>query len=422
MGDCHSILPNSENKKVVNLIDKDTGSPIHPENVAEYVNEFFTGIGPKLASKFTDPWAANDMVRNVNTMGLFNVTEAEVIDLCKSICVTKSSALDFLSTRILKHAFLAVPQVLTRCVQLSIEQGTFPEAWKCAKVGDASDVTNYRPISLLPLPGKLLEKIVHKRLITFVEDQHILDERQGGFRPGHSTIQTISELTDNIALNINNTLSTLVTYIDFKKAFDTVDHDILLKKLDLVGIRNTNHKWLRSYFSNRTQCTLANNTSSTVSSITCGVAQGSILGPFLFLIYLNDIGTTLNGVNAMFHADDTVLYTAGCNKESIFQSMQRILDELAQWRKRNRLTINVNKTKYCVFGSKRSVNALDDVHLSLNGCMLEQIVNYTYLAVYLDTHLTYQPHLNYIIKLVSHKIFLLTKVRSLVDTNTAIQI
>ena len=105
---------------------------------------------------------------------------------------------------------------------------------------------------MLPLPGKLLEKIIHKRLLVFVEEQNILDDRQGGFRPGHSTIQTISEFTDDIALNINNNCSTLVTYIDFKKAFDTVDHDILLKKVDLVGIRNLNHKWLISYLMNRT--------------------------------------------------------------------------------------------------------------------------------------------------------------------------
>ena len=250
-------------------------------------------------------------------MGDLTIDGNDVLKVCHDIDEKKSSAIDGLSSKILKHAFLAIPIKLCKCFVLSVTSGIFPDNWKMARVvplfkgGDASNVSNYRPISLLPLPGKLLEKLVHQKLIVFIESHQILNCNQGGFRSGHSSIESVTELVDDIAFSNNRNLSTLVTFVDFKKAFDTVNHSIVIRKLERLGVRGINRKWIKSYLTNRSQSTIANNSISTLLPINCGVPQGSILGPLIFLIYINDLVDSLGTIHARLYADDTALSVAG---------------------------------------------------------------------------------------------------------------
>ena len=196
------------------------------------------------------------------------VSTDEVLKVCKAIDISKSSAVDGLSSKILKDAFVAIVHKLTRLFNLPLTHGKFPDQWKNAtviplqKAGDKSDVNNLRPVFLLPLPGKILEKLVHKKLLHFLEMNNLLDHNQGGFRPNRSTINTVAKMTDMIFNAMNNKEITVAAFIDFRKAFDTVNHEILIEKLKIIGIRGNLLNWSTDYLANRTQCTLANDTKS----------------------------------------------------------------------------------------------------------------------------------------------------------------
>ena len=189
----------------------------------------------------------------------------EIRKLCLDINTIKSSGINGLSSMILKDAFLCLNEQITFLFNLSFDKNIFPDEWKNTNViplpkeGDMTKCTNYRPISLLPLPGKLIKKIVHNRISKFLENHTLLNPNQGGFRKNNSTINTIANYLDNIYDSINDKNLSLAIYIDFSKAFDTVNHDILLQKLSHLGLRHNSLNWIKSYLDNRKQQTMINN-------------------------------------------------------------------------------------------------------------------------------------------------------------------
>ena len=242
-----------------------------------------------------------------------------------------------MSSRVLKDAFCILTHQLTHLINLILRKGTFPKNWKNAKViplykgGDKSEVSNYRPISLLPLPSKTIEKVIHSRLTEFYTMHNVLTDNQDGFRKGRSTIDTIANFTDDISLNINKGECTIAAFVDFKKAFDTVNHDILIQKLKHTGVRGLKLDLLVNYLSNRAQITFANSKILSNHSITCGVPQGSILGPLLFLVYINNLTNILGNTQTRLYADDTVIYTNHIDVVSAGNRLQTSLNTLQTW-------------------------------------------------------------------------------------------
>ena len=283
-------------------------------------------------------------------------------------------------------------------------------------------MNNLRPISLLPLPSKLIEKIVHNRLYSHCNDNNLLDKKQGGFRPNHSTVSTTALYINDIYEAMNNHAITLSVYIDAKKAFDTVNHSILFKKLEYFGIIGKNAKWLKNYLSDRKQCTVANNIVSSEELITCGVPQGSVCGPLLLLLYINDISTILQNCKVSLYADDTVIYYSDSTLEEAIPKVQQDLNLLSDWCNRNRLTINCNKTKYCVYGMRSIVKKSKNIDtlLSLNGTVLEKVCSYKYLGFILDDQLNFNKHISEITKIVSHKLYLLSRIRKYITKSACI--
>ena len=216
-------------------------------------------MGPQLSSTFKGKQWQNTLDQ---VSSLFNFMEGnsnDVRKLVEHISLFKVSAVDKLSTRVLKDAFLSLIDQLTFTFNLSLKKGVFPDKWKAATIiplqkdRNKEDVSNHRPVSLLPLPGKLLEKLVHKQLNTYLENHQLLGDCQGGFRQGHSTISKITELTDDLYRAMDSRETTVSVFIDFRKAFDTVRHNILLNKLERLGVKGLNKSWFESYLTNRTE-------------------------------------------------------------------------------------------------------------------------------------------------------------------------
>ena len=235
------LLPKKCMTQNITLLDENTNNPLSPQEASNYANEYFSTIGYKLAQKFKDPWRSYDY-RNPPKMNRLVTNENDLRNIVKQIDPNKSSAIPNLSSKILKDAFLAIIPQLVYMYNLSFDSCIFPNAWKRStvipvfKTGEVNKINNYRPISLLPLPGKIAERIVHTAIYEHIELHDLLNKFQGGFRKNHSTISTIADLIDDLATNINNRDHSMAIFIDFSKAFDTVNHTILIKKLKYFGL------------------------------------------------------------------------------------------------------------------------------------------------------------------------------------------
>ena len=282
----NDIVPKKRNNpKLTILKDQASNSVVNPEETADFINDFFTNIGPRLASKCGNALQRRCTQPRVNLdFSLRPTSEEEVRKLISEISIYKSSAIKHLSARFVKDALNAVLPQFTHLLNLmSLRQSKFSDAWKIATVipiykgGNSEDVTNYRPISLLPIPGKILEKIIHAQFMTYLEHHKLINNLQHGFRQNHSTNGAINALVDDLLHFQNQKDVSLAVFVDFKKAFDTVDHKILLEKLNLCGIDTNTASMMSSYLTNRYQQTVCNGITSSLKPMTCGVPQGSII-------------------------------------------------------------------------------------------------------------------------------------------------
>ena len=220
---------------------------------------------------------------------------------------------------------------------MSLIRGVVPRAWKRARVvpifksGDISSLNNYRPISILPIVSKIVERTVHKQLSEFLDINNILHPNQSGFRPMHSTNTVLMKLVSQWSLNIENKQLTGVAFVDLRKAFDTVDHELLISKLISIGCSEESVKWFKSYLSDREQITNFKGKTSHSLIIKMGVPQGSILGPLLFSIYVNSMPNCIsNGIIDMY-ADDTTLSVSGATAHEVEQKLTLALNEVMTW-------------------------------------------------------------------------------------------
>ena len=261
-----------------------------------------------------------------------------------------------------------------------------------------------------------MEKVVHKNVTEYLESNKLLDKNQGGFRSGHSTTDTTANLVDQIARGMNSRHFTIATYLDLKKAFDTVNHVILLKKLKLLGIKGKIYDWIKNYLQDRTQKTLANNINSGIQKITCGLPQGSIMGPLLFLIYINDISNILLKTKCFLYADDTVLYSINSDLAQATQDMEEDLGRIALWLKRNKLTLNKKKTKYMIYGMRAQLKKIQYHRLMIGDEIIEKVQSFKYLGMILDPVLSFNKHIDSIRSIYAHKLLLYNKICFYLDT------
>ena len=261
----------------------------------------------------------------------------------------------------------------------------FPDDWKCARVtplfkqGERDDLNNYRPISVIPVIAKVFERIVYNQLYAYLTKHNVICKCQSGFRSIHSTVTALLGATDTWAYNIDRGKINAVVFLDLKKAFDTVNHDILLSKLNNYGIHGISYNWFKSYLDNRTQKCSINGSLSKTCSLSCGIPQGTILGPLLFLLYINDLPNCLTNCVPWMYADDTHLTYAGDNTGDIESSLNHDLENVKKWLIANKLILNMTKTEFMLIGSRQRLYALTNPPIpEINGAPITQIPGRAY--------------------------------------------
>ena len=298
---------------------------------------------------------------------------------------------------------------LTYVFNLCIEKNVFsfelkkPKVVPLPKSTDKTNPTNYRPISLLPVLSKLLEKHVHIYLNDYLEKQQLLHPFQSGFR----RIFINSWLTA-----VNKSEVTGVVFLDLKKAFDLVDHDILLKKLAIYLKNSSSLPFYKPYIHNRTQCILLHGSYSSKGSVKYGVPQGSVLGPIPFSLFISDFPLHVKNisVDCDMLADDTTLHTSGKDIMQIKSNMQDSLDQVSNWCDNNHMVINPIKTKSMTVATrqKHKLSPLP-LDLVLNGAKIDQVSEHSLLGIAIDNKLRWDSHINKVCKTVSRRVFLLSK-------------
>ena len=317
--------------------------------------------------------------------------------------------------KLLKISAPIIVPHLVSIFNLSFKTGIFPDLMKLAKVvpifkaGSKLLVTNYRPISLLSVFSKILEKIVHKQLYEFLQLNSVIYESQFGFQKNRSTLHSLIEIVENIRNCMDTSNYGCGIFIDLKKAFDTVNHEILINKLEHYGIRGTNLKWFSSYLNGRTQFTFCNNSSSEIKGITCGVPQGSVLGPLLFLLYINDLPNISKVLKFYLFADDTNIFYQSPNLDTLQKVLNKELRKLSLWLNANRLALNISKTNFVIFAAKNK--PLKNVTLLLHNKAIEEKDHVKYLGILIDSQLTFKYHITAVAKKISRSTGLMYRIR-----------
>ena len=330
----------------------------------------------------------------------FLCSEPEVYDFLAALDTTKASGPDGLSARMLKCTAPNIAPSLTKLFNLSISTGTIPLSWKKSlivpipKCQELSSPCNYRPVSLLPIVSKILERHIYMLLMDHLNHSHPLSALQWGFLEGRSTVTALLHLTDQWLQALEEGLDICAVFFDFRKAFDSVPHLPLMDKIRSLDLHETISRWINNYLANRTQVVAVNGSESSVASVLSGVPQGSVLGPLLFLIYIDDLpGVVQNFLSKVnLFADDILLYHLISVLED-YATLQRAISLIEEWSITNFLNFNAAKCKYMIISRKRSPPS-PEYPLRLFGCPMQSVDCYKYLGLLITNNLTWSTHID----------------------------
>ena len=383
----------------------------------ELLNQYFCSISNIHANDMPLP---DSIKRNNNELAGVSISEQDIVDQIQALEVNKAVGHDAISHRMLKGTCNSIAKPLAVIFNFSLETGNFPECWKKADVipifkkDDKQLASNYRPISLLSCIGKLFERVIFKYTYNFLHENQIFYNLQSGFLPGHSTEYQLIEMYHSICQNLDNRKNTCVVFCDFSKAFDRVWHRGLLFKLREYGIKGVLLNWFKSYLTNRQQRVLVGSDKSTYMTINAGVPQGSVLGPLLFLIYVNDISNSLTSITRLF-ADDTSLQHSSDSSDDIEHVVNSDMNKLHQWSNQWLMRFNPKKTDVMLFSTRQ--NVVKPTILS-NNELLPFVQQHRHLGVTLQNNCLWSNHVENIVHSSHRRLNLLRSLKHKLNRNT----
>ena len=401
----------SKSNHKLDSIDRIKVSGTYRSNAKSITSAFchhFANVGEKYADKIRK---SNKKIENylrnieINKHSLFltPILESELQLLINALPNKMSSGFDNINNVLLKQLCNSVLKPMTICVNKSLTEGLFPQSMKLADVcplfksKEKSNTNNYRPISLLLTLSKLLEKVVYEKVYHFLNETNQIYNSQYGFRSGHNCENAIEELLGAVLKGYQSNKYTVGVFLDLSKAFDTLQHLILLEKLHYYGVRGVALDWFRSYINNRkmrVKCCVTSSGQTEYSEyqgVTYGAPQGSCLGPLIYLIFTNDLAMNLSFCNSIMFADDTTLYKTHSNLRYLKWSIKQDMSVLMDWFRANKLTLNIEKTACILF--KKSGNE-KEIHLEIDGIEISSTNNTKFLGLWLDSHLNWSLHLS----------------------------
>ena len=422
-------------KEIIHIKSTPTSKPINllinntlitdQKQIATNFNMFFSNIAEKLNKKITKTNKNFDdylNLPNANSFFIQPTTKEDIEDIISTMNIHKACGPNSIPTNILKNFKKILSAPLSQIINLSFSGGVFPDMLRIAKVipvfkkGDPLECNNYRPISLLPNIGKIYEKLMHRRLTLFLRQNNSLFSYQFGFRNSYSTTHALISISEQIRTALDNNKFACGVFIDMQKAFDTVDHKILLSKLEYYGIRGIALNWFKSYLNNRMQYTVINDVKSESMKIKYGVPQGSVLGPLLFLLYINDLNKAITYSKIHHFADDTNILYPSHSLKDINKKVNFDLKNVVNWLRANRISLNVNKTEIIIFRS-RTNKLSKNMNFRISGQKIEVTQQTKYLGIILDENLSFIPQLNNLKVKLNRANGLLSKIRHYVTTD-----
>ena len=391
-----------------------------PKQIANAFNDFFIGIGDVgVLNANTNNDFNQYMPRKANCALKFEPITVDTINrIIGDLKPKTSTGVDNISNKLLKFVKNVISEPLSIIINQMLKLGIFPDSLKISKVvplykkDDQTNLSNYRPISLLPSISKIFEKVLLEQLTTYLDNNNLIHNHQYGFRKRHSTEYAALHIVDYLNYEMDRKRTPTNIYLDLSKAFDSLSHTILITKLKHYGICDVALKLMKSYLENRKQYVQFDTCTSDMKSIRNGVPQGSILGPLLFLIYINDFPNSSKLFNFLMYADDTTLFC--CLEDITSDNKELVLNNELQcvhsWLKANRLSLNVKKTKYMLF-RKQKRSGIRELNLRISNDAIQSVNDFNFLGLHINSKLSWDTHTNVISKRMSRAVGIIKKLQ-----------
>jgi hypothetical protein len=410
-----------------------TGAMVKEESaICNVFNDFFVSIAENLRNELL---RRNNFRQRLSTMRqwvsltiMATATDfSELNGVLLGINIDSANGTDGIGARLLRCCGSELTEILVRVFNFHLMHGLFPSELKVArtvpiyKSGSHKLPTNYRPVSVLSNFAKIFEKLIHKRLSDFYDTIGFINRNQFGFVKNSSTSTAAINFVTSIRDSMNNRLYSSAIFIDISKAFDCVSHDILLEKLYKSGVRGKFYDLLESYLTGRTQVVNIGTSNSDRRDVKFGIPQGSVLGPLLFSVFINDIFELPLKGRLQLYADDAVLSYQHCHLDTMFADMQHDLDLISEWFFNNCLSVNASKTKYIIFGHPRTTSSIQG-QLKLGFDIIERVTCIRYLGLLIDCRLNWEEHINHIRRKIVSFVGVLHKIKYLIPIRSRLQI